>query len=275
MFEATSAELVAWSLAALLTALGIVVVVRRRRLPTDAAGGPVAGGCGDRRMVLLVAVVVPAVAFAVVAALMAAGRTLAWDLSVLHLAARHQVPLVIDAATGVTTLGALPVVIVLLVAVLTVFLTMRRYRQAAFVLAATLLALAAGGFGKVAFGRHRPDVFVSVHDWTFLTGNGGGDWSFPSGHTTAITALATSLVVVLWATRWRRPALIVALLVCAGVGVTRVYLGTHYPTDVLAGWALGVAAVLAVRLAFGDPAARGAQRSHARLSGGDQVESRS
>jgi len=143
-------------------------------------------------------------------------------------------------------------VLALLAAVLAVLLWRRRRRQAAFVLAATLLALAAGGLAKVAFHRQRQEVFPGVHDFSFLTGS-GSSWSFPSGHTTAFTGLVAALIVVLWPTRWRRPAIIAGLLVCAGVGVTRVYLGAHYPTDVIAGWALALAAVGAARLAFGRP----------------------
>ena len=244
MFEANATAAIAWSLAALLIAAGIIVAVRRRDPVADAAGSvrPSAS--------LLIWVIVAAGAFATVGALVVAGATRAWDLSVLRLAARHQARAAIDPAMGVTSLGALPIVLVLLASTLVVLLWRRRRRQAAFVLAATLLAVAAGGLAKVAFDRPRQEVFPGVHDLSFLTGR-GSSWSFPSGHATAITGLAAALVVVLWPTRWRRPAIIAAVFVCAGVGVTRVYLGAHYPTDVIAGWALALAAVGVARLAFG------------------------
>ncbi len=250
MFETSAGTLVAWSLAALLVAIGVIVAARRRS--RRAAGTPAARR--DRLTPLLLLAAVPAVVFAVVAALVVGGDATGWDVSVLHLAARHQEPLVVDAATAVTTLGALPVVLMLLTAALGALLWRRRLREAAFVLAASLLAMAASGLGKVGFDRPRPLVFSSVHDWSFLTGNGGSNWSFPSGHTMGITGLAAALVVALWQTRARRPALVAALLVCAGVGATRVYLGAHFPTDVIGGWALAVAVVVVARLAFGDPA---------------------
>ena len=244
MFEANATAAIAWSLAALLVAAGVIVTVRRR--------GPVADAAGRVRppASLLAWVIVAAGVFAAVGTLVVAGSTHTWDLAVLRQAAHHQTRAAIDPAIGVTTLGALPIVLALLAAALVVLLRRRRRRDAAFVLAATLLALAAGGIAKVAFHRHRQEVFPGVHDLTFLTGS-RSNWSFPSGHTTAITALAAALVVVLWPTRWRWPALVAALLVCAGVGVTRVYLGAHYPTDVIAGWALALAAVGAARLLFG------------------------
>ena len=249
MFEANATAAIAWSLAALLVAAGIIVAVRRR-CPVGDAAGRAAPGRVRPLASLQIWVIVAAGVFVTVGALVVAGSTHAWDLSVLRLAARHQTRTAIDPAIGVTTLGALPIVLALLAAALVVLLWRRRRREAAFVLAATLLALAAGGLAKVAFHRPRQEVFPGVHDLTFLTGS-RSDWSFPSGHTTAITALAAALVVVLWPTRWRLPALVAALLVCTGVGVTRVYLGAHYPTDVIAGWALALAAVGATRLMFG------------------------
>jgi undecaprenyl-diphosphatase len=252
VIEANATAVIAWSLAALIVAALIVVIARRRFTPIAGTRAPAAH---DHRLdPLPIALGASAAVFAVVAALVVAGDATGWDLSVLHLAARHQERVAIDLATVVTTLGALPVVLALLVVALAVLLWRHRPRQAAFVLAASLLAMAAGGLGKVAFDRPRPMVFSSGHDWSFLSGT--SDWSFPSGHTVGATGLAAALVVVLWATRWRRPALVAALVVCAGVGVTRVYLGAHYPTDVIAGWALAVAAVGVARLAFGAPAER-------------------
>ena len=256
MFEANATAVVAWSLAALLVAAGIVIAVRRGWLRAAGAAAPAARS--RRRIPLVPAIAVPAAVFAAVAALVVAGRATGWDDSVLHLAAHHQKPLAVDLATAITTLGALPVVLTLLAVALVALLARRRVREAAFVLAASLMAMAASGLGKVAFDRRRPMVFSSGHDWTFLTGNGGSNWSFPSGHTMGITGLAAALVVALWPTRRRRPALVVALLVCAGVGVTRVYLGAHFPTDVIGAWALAVAVVATARLAFGDPAGGGA-----------------
>lgn len=64
-----------------------------------------------------------------------------------------------------------------------------------------------------------------------------GDWSFPSGHTTKAFAAATALVVSLPRGARRFAAPVVAL--AALMGFSRLYLGVHYPTDVLAGAVLG------------------------------------
>jgi membrane-associated phospholipid phosphatase len=68
-------------------------------------------------------------------------------------------------------------------------------------------------------------------------------FSFPSGHTTTATMgyiLIAWLLAQLWPAR-RIPLFVGAAVVAAAVGLSRVYLGVHWPSDVLAGWALGLA----------------------------------
>ncbi len=66
------------------------------------------------------------------------------------------------------------------------------------------------------------------------------------------TGFAVALAIVLWPTRWRWPALVAATVYAVGIGLTRVYLGVHYPSDVVAGWALAVAIVGLTWLAMRD-----------------------
>jgi len=79
-------------------------------------------------------------------------------------------------------------------------------------------------------------------------------YAFPSGHATAATAAWMSIALVLagYTSRWRRRVAILAgaLLPVLLVGVSRVYLGVHYPSDVLGGWALGGLWVTAVATAL-------------------------
>ena len=137
------------------------------------------------------------------------------------------------------------------IAVLVMLLARRRWSLAGFWAAAVgggaVLTVAA----KLLFHRARPDVWVAVaSEKTF---------SFPSGHAMGSMAAMAAIVVLLWPTRWRYAALISGAVFVMAVGLSRVYLGVHYPSDVLAGWTgalgwvIGVAALMWDKLSAGAP----------------------
>jgi undecaprenyl-diphosphatase len=92
---------------------------------------------------------------------------------------------------------------------------------------------------RVAVGRLRPAVDYIPH----LLPEVQADFqrfSYPSGHAGAAVLAYSSLVTLAWPRAiWRWPMLVVALLVIATTGFGRVYMGVHWPTDVLAGYLLG------------------------------------
>lgn len=81
---------------------------------------------------------------------------------------------------------------------------------------------------KLIFQRDRPQLWERL-----VTEN---SYSFPSGHAMASASLAVVLIVLLWPTKWRPLAVLVGLAYMLYVGFTRLYLGVHYPSDILAGW---------------------------------------
>lgn len=114
---------------------------------------------------------------------------------------------------------------------------------AAAPLISVVLAEGAAAVLKTTVGRHRPPVSLRLVSET--------EPSFPSGHATAATAFGVSLAVVVAGyllVRWWPRLLVIAagFVVPVVVGLSRLELGVHWPTDVAAGLALGTCAALAV-----------------------------
>lgn len=104
---------------------------------------------------------------------------------------------------------------------------------------AAYLGYVASNIGlRIAVGRFRPGVEYIPHLLPEVQAS-FQRFSYPSGHAGAALFAYTALVVLAWPKRvWRWVALAVALLVVLGTGFGRVYLGVHWPTDVLGGYLL-------------------------------------
>lgn len=203
--------------------------------------GAAAGGLGARAVWLLAGVLLPLAAFAALAISTRAGPP-AFDLILLE-HARQAGGGRLDAAWLVVTRlgyewGVVPGDF-LLVAVL---LALRRWRGALF----AAVTLAGSGLLNVAakqlFSRVRPDLWLPIAP--------EHNFSFPSGHAMGSMTLAWVLMLLAWPTRWRWPMAAAAAVFVAAVGWSRVHLGVHYPSDILAGWALATAWVVACRATF-------------------------
>ena len=126
------------------------------------------------------------------------------------------------------------------VAFVVVLAVIRKYREAVFA------AVALGGSAllnigaKLFFARDRPSLWESIAPET--------TYSFPSGHAMGSMTLACVLVMLAWHTRWRWLVLALMAPFVVLVGLSRVYLGVHYPSDILAGWAAASAWVVGVYL---------------------------
>jgi membrane-associated phospholipid phosphatase len=135
-----------------------------------------------------------------------------------------------------------------------VLLSSRRFRAAAWVVVVMVTTALTTTLLKGLLARGRPDW----QDHTDLLSSK----SFPSGHASSTAALAGILILLVWtrggghsARRWAATTLVVAvwLLVC----LDRVLPGRHYPTDVVAGSALGIAAMLIGLAVLGPISVRG------------------
>ncbi len=147
-----------------------------------------------------------------------------------------------------TALGGFPV-LTLLTCAIGGFLIFRRQRTAAMVVFVSILvALVLSSGLKAAIDRNRPDLVPhGQHVYTA---------SFPSGHSmhSAATYFTLGGLLALFQRRRRLKIFILstAALTTLLVGVSRVYLGVHWPTDVLGGWAFGsICALVTLLLARG------------------------
>jgi undecaprenyl-diphosphatase len=146
-------------------------------------------------------------------------------------------PWVQEMARDFTALGGFAVLILLTAAVFGYLRLIGQKHSAFVVLAAVIGGQVCSTLLKMGFDRARPDLVPhAVHVYTA---------SFPSGHAmmSAVTylTLGALLARVHAGMTVKSYVLSVALILTLLVGVSRVYLGVHWPTDVAAGWALGAA----------------------------------
>lgn len=199
----------------------------------------------------LVLVTGAAAVFALLATAMVRGQTQAFDDAILRFMGNNGAPWLDAAALEVTALGA-RVVVYMVVLVASAFLWQSRHHYSAALL---WVAVLGSGFIntvlKISFNRPRPDVFPWRTQHVGLA-------SFPSGHAmTSIVVYGTLAFLIarlaptplLKRLTWALAAVVVLL-----VGLSRLYLGVHYPSDVLAGFVIGGA--WAVTCALGMEAVR-------------------
>jgi membrane-associated phospholipid phosphatase len=186
------------------------------------------------------------------------------DRPVLDWMVSHRTPALNTAVTWFTDIGG-PTLLPIIATVVTVLLAWRwrSWTPVAFMVVATAGSLAMTTVGKDYTGRLRPDHSLAVPPFETSP-------SFPSGHTlnsTVIAIVLSYLVVLHVRSRRARTGTVVALAVYAVLmGLSRVYLGHHWFTDVLAGWTAGaawaLALVLAHRLLLAVQRRRRAQHGH-------------
>ena len=145
------------------------------------------------------------------------------------------------AVLNLSALGSVAVT-TLFVCVAALFLLLdQRPRQALLVVGATVIAALGLTALKLAIGRERPTIVEHIEVV--------GGLSFPSGHSLIAAVLYPTLGMLVASNLRQRHLKVfvftVAALLALIVGFTRVYLGVHYPSDVLGGWLLGVAFALA------------------------------
>lgn len=170
------------------------------------------------------------------------GRTLPFDCAVRDAIHAWASPPLTFVMRGITRVGE-PAFLVLVTLVAGWRLSAVGRLRAAVLLALSTIGVAALSEGlKVVFHRARPPAFFGYDEPI--------TYSYPSGHALTSICFYGVLAMILSenvksAARRRALRMAAALLVLL-IGSSRVYLGVHYPTDVLGGWLLGAAWLLGV-----------------------------
>lgn len=181
--------------------------------------------------------------FGVVASEMLQGDTLAWDRAIMTAMRAAEMRLSPSGSwlrkwmIDLTALGGGPLLTLLTAIVAGFLFVTRRPAMALFVIASTSGGGIMGSLLKDLFVRDRPDIVPHLVEVKSM--------SFPSAHALNSAVIYLTLGALLARAEKRRPVrlyiICTALLLTIAVGISRVYLGVHYPSDVAAGWSAGAA----------------------------------
>jgi membrane-associated phospholipid phosphatase len=182
---------------------------------------------------LFMGVLLPLWIFGALAEEVTDGELLPFDQPVLFWLHDHATPMLDRFMLGASQVGSALVLVPLALLVLARLLVLRRFGNAAY------WALCTGGgallnfAAKHGFARARPGLWLSLSP--------EDTYSFPSGHAMSTMAAFAALLVLLRHRRWLPLFALVGASYVALVGLSRLYLGVHYPSDVLAGWCASLA----------------------------------
>lgn len=169
------------------------------------------------------------------------GLTDRWDIAIARsfgLSANPDGdPRLREAIRDITALGSFSVLTAAILAAAGFLLAARRPALAGITVASALLATGLSTSLKLVIARARP-ALVEAPTLTFTA-------SFPSGHALLSASIILMLGGMIAFAAHRRAERVVIMVVAALlsilIGVSRVWLGVHWPSDVLAGWAIGIA----------------------------------
>jgi membrane-associated phospholipid phosphatase len=166
------------------------------------------------------------------------GDTLSRDTEILLRINNHSSSLFDTLALGITYTGNILAIVLASTITFVWLYRQKRIRSMTQLIFAIGGAIAANALLKLIFQRERPEL------WQLITSE--STYSFPSGHALISAALAITFVLICWRSRFRWLIVTAAVSYTLLVGLSRLYLGVHYPTDVLAGWCFGIAWALIV-----------------------------
>lgn len=168
------------------------------------------------------------IAFIVLALRVKSGATLALDEATLKMINQWSSQRFDRTILFLTTLAG-PVFATTLGILLFVFFLVQKKTLNSLYVVLTMLGTFLVNTGlKLYFGRTRPALWPALVE--------EGSHSFPSGHAMISMAIALTLVILCYNSKFKKTIIILGVLYVIIIGFTRLYLGVHYPSDVLGGW---------------------------------------
>lgn len=192
-------------------------------------------------LLLLVGIGLPLLAFQSLAVVVLQEQGgFAWDDSILLSIHRTATPLFDQVATTVTKIGGFHGITLLTTILGVILLIRKRWRSLLYL----VLTLSGSGLlnsiAKTALHRVRPQL------WQQLDPNLG--FAFPSGHAMGSMTLVMALIILTWGTSGSWLVILGGSSFVVTIAWTRLYLGVHFPSDILAGWLAAIAWSIGVGL---------------------------
>jgi undecaprenyl-diphosphatase len=167
---------------------------------------------------------------------------LAWDQTILewiHTAKQVELEAI---AISLTQLGSGTGILAITVLISLFLVWRKQWRSLGYLVITVLGSGVLNRVAKLLFHRDRPTLWASPAPEF--------DFSFPSGHAMLSMTLVIFLATLIKQGHWRSLFLFCGVMFTIVIGWTRLYLGVHYPSDILGGWALAIAWVILIYLSF-------------------------
>lgn len=194
-----------------------------------------------------VGVYLPLQIFALLAiAILQNGTGLSWDVSLLSAIHQTETPQLDAFASILTQFGYLKGILPIVLFVSLFLIFRQQWYRLAYLLTVEFGAILISYSVKLVYHRARPHLWELFQPLPL-------DYSFPSGHSLMSMILFVALLHLSWETHWRKWVMIIGGFFVVGIGWTRMYLGVHFPSDVLGGWMLAIAWGVGVNLIFQSP----------------------
>ncbi|MBW4536037.1 MAG: phosphatase PAP2 family protein [Pleurocapsa minor HA4230-MV1] len=166
---------------------------------------------------------------------------LSWELPILYTIHDQTGEKLNLLAETLTRLGSFKITTPVIVGMALSFSFSKRWNYSLYTIITFLGAITISYTGKIIVHRARPHLWELVYQI-------GSDYSFPSGHAMSSMSFALVLIILTWNSSWRWLMIIFGSLFAIAIAWTRLYLGVHYPSDILGGWMMAIAWSMVVLL---------------------------